>query len=186
MKVGARDRPPVVAGCVLTVLAGFLLGHWILAWKSSASADTASSASGISAGRLPTGKIGAKTFDPLDPSLHFSRLALTEHEVYAGSGRNIFESYREDREEKGVPRPRPTPLPLPTPATAATIGLKFFGIAMISGLPRLACLSQEGDIFIGGEGQIVDRRYKLLRMGTDRVEVQDLLGNHKYTLPLQR
>lgn len=117
--------------------------------------------------------------------MNFTRLALTEHEVYAGSGRNIFESYSEDQAEKAVRRPRPTPLPLPTPGMAPTIGLKFFGIARLSGLPRQACLSQEGDIFIGGEGQIVDRRYQLLRIGTDSVEIQDLLGNHTYTLTLQ-
>jgi hypothetical protein len=45
---------------------------------------------------------------------------------------------------------------------------------------------RQGDIFIGAEGDIVDRRYKLLRMGTDVVEVEDLLGNNQYTLRLWR
>lgn len=74
---------------------------------------------------------------------------------------------------------------MPPPSTQPTIGLKFFGIAMILGLPRQACLSQAGDVFIGGEGDIVDRRYKLLRIGTYTVDVQDLLGNNQYTLRLQ-
>ena len=121
------------------------------------------------------------------PTLHFSLLALTEHQLYDGSGRNIFKSYGEDQLEKTAPQPRPMPVPPASPgAPAPTIGLKLFGIARISGLPRKACLSQEGDVFLGGEGDIVDRRYKILRLGMDAVEVQDLLGNYKYTLTLER
>lgn len=159
------------------MLGVFLLGHWIFGWKLSAS--------GISTSNPPSGKTTANKFDATDPTLHFSRLALTEQEAYEGRGRNIFASYGEHQPGKTAPQPRPMPAPLSTPPLPA-IGLKLFGIAVISGLPRQACLSQAGDIFIGGEGDIVDRRYKLLRMGTDTVEVQDLLGNNKYTPRLRQ
>jgi len=41
-------------------------------------------------------------------------------------------------------------------------------------------------VFIGGEGDLVDRRYKILRIGTNTVDIQDLLGNNQYTLKLQQ
>jgi hypothetical protein len=101
---------------------------------------------------------------------------LTEREVYEGSGRDIFESHGEDQPGKIAPRPQPPALLTQEPPPAM-IGLKLFGIARISGLPRQACLSQAGDVFIGGQGKIVDRRYKLLRIGDSTVDVQDLLEN---------
>ena len=187
MKVGAEDRRQVVAAWVLTVLAVFLLVHWIFGWESSASANTVRSAWNIGSSETPARNTKADKFDPMDPTLDFSRLALTEHEGYEGSGRNIFRSYGEDRPEKILPLPKPQPAPpTPTPSPASTIGLKFFGIATISGLPRKVCLSQEGDVFIGGEGDLVDRRYKILRIGTNTVDIQDLLGNNQYTLKLQQ
>jgi len=188
MKVGTGDGRRVAAGAVLTLLAVSLLGRWIFGWGSSASANARSGASSICSRKPALGKTKANKFDPMDPTLHFSRLALTAREVYAGSGRNVFASYGEDQPGHTLrPRPRPQPVPPSTPGVPpATIGLKFFGIAMISGLPRQACLSQEGDIFIGGEGDMVDGRYQLLRIGNSTVDVQDLLGNNTYTLRLQR
>lgn len=188
MKVGAGDGRKVVAACGLTVLALFLLGHRIFGWESSASATIGRDASSILSSRPSPGKTKANKFDPIDLTLHFSRLALTEHEVYEGRGRDIFGFYGEGPRGKTATRPQP-PAPLP-PASPGppppAIGLKFFGIARIPGWPRRACLSQEGDIFIGGAGDIVDRRYKILRIGDFAVDVQDLLGNDTHTLPLQR
>lgn len=189
MKVGTEDRRPVVAACVLTLLAVFLLGRWIFGWESSASANTVSGASSVSFSKPATGETKANKFDPMDPTLHFSGLALTEHQVYEGSGRNIFASYGQHQPGRTAPRPQPPATPGPPSTQGAappTIGLKFFGMAMISGLPRKACLSQGEDIFIGGEGDIVDRRYKVLRIGTNTLDIQDLLANITYTLTLQR
>jgi hypothetical protein len=186
MKVGPGNGRQVAAACGLTVLALFLLGHWIFGRESSASASTGRGASSIRSSKPTLGKTMANEFDPLDPTLHFSRLALTEREVYQGRGRNIFGSYDEDQRGKTAPRPQPPAPPAIQPVQPPTIGLKFFGIARISGWPRRACLSQEGDIFIAGAGDIVDRRYKLLRIGDFAVDVQDLLGNDTYTLTLQR
>lgn len=187
MNVGARDRRQVVAAWVLTVLAVFLIGRWIVGWASSA--NSGSGRSSVNWSHAAMGKARAKPFDPMVPTLQFSRLAWTEHQLYEASGRNIFKSYGEPQPDKTAPQPRPVPVPSPTPGAPPgleTIGLKLFGIARVSGLARKACLSQEGDVFIGGEGDIVDRRYKLLRVESDAVEVQDLLGNDKYTLTLGR
>jgi hypothetical protein len=45
-------------------------------------------------------------------------------------------------------------------------------------------LSKGEDIFIAKEGQIIDRRYRILKIGPNSVEVEDVLTNNRQTLPL--
>jgi hypothetical protein len=45
-------------------------------------------------------------------------------------------------------------------------------------------LSKGDDIFIAKEGQIIDRRYKIIKIGANSVEVEDVLTNNRQTLPL--
>ena len=64
--------------------------------------------------------------------------------------------------------------------------LKFFGFANKPGEPKKVFLSQGEDVFIAGEGEIVDRRYRILRIITNpaSVEVEDVLNNNRQTIPL--
>jgi hypothetical protein len=45
-------------------------------------------------------------------------------------------------------------------------------------------LSQGEDIFIAAEGDIVDRRYRVLRISPNAVDVEDVLNNNRQSLPL--
>jgi hypothetical protein len=45
-------------------------------------------------------------------------------------------------------------------------------------------LSKGDDIFIAKEGQIIDRRYKIIKIGPNSIEVEDVLTNNRQTLPL--
>ena len=73
----------------------------------------------------------------------------------------------------------PPPPPPPPP-----INLKFFGFANKPGEPRKVFLSEGEDIFIAGEGDIIDRRYKILRITPGSVEVEDVLNNNRQSIPL--
>ena len=65
------------------------------------------------------------------------------------------------------------------------INLKFFGFASKPGEPKRVFLSsQDGDVFIAGEGDIVNRRYKVLRIGPASVDVEDVLNNNRQSIPL--
>lgn len=127
----------------------------------------------------------------LDPTLHLAQLAATEQIKYEGSNRNIFVSQAEDipkavasgATDHGKPEDKTyTPPTIPPPPP---IPLKFFGFASGPGEPKKIFLSKGEDVFIAGEGEIVDRRYKIVRISPTSVEVQDVVGSGPtQTLPL--
>jgi hypothetical protein len=119
----------------------------------------------------------------LDPTLNLQQLAITEQIKYEGSGRNIFVSQAEE-----IPKPLGTGtesgkkddakiFPIPAVAPPPPIPLKFFGFANHPGEPKKIFLSKGDDVFIAGEGEIVDRRYKVLRISPNSVEIQDVIGS---------
>ncbi len=73
----------------------------------------------------------------------------------------------------------PPPTPPPPPIT-----LKFFGFANRPGETKKVFLSQNEDVFIAAEGEIVDRRYRVLHILPNAVEVEDVINNNRQSLPL--
>ena len=70
-------------------------------------------------------------------------------------------------------------IPPPPPIT-----LKFFGFANRPGETKKVFLSQGEDVFIAAEGDIVDRRYRVLHISPTAVDVEDVLNNNRQSLPL--
>jgi hypothetical protein len=81
------------------------------------------------------------------------------------------------RRPAGIRQPPPVPPPPP-------ITLKFFGFANRPGETKKVFLSQGEDVFIAAEGDIVDRRYRVLRISPTAVDVEDVLNNNRQSLPL--
>ena len=67
------------------------------------------------------------------------------------------------------------------PPPPPPINLKFFGFANKPGEAKKIFLSQGEDVFIAGEGDIVDRRYRILHITPVSVEVEDVLNNNRQT-----
>jgi hypothetical protein len=193
MKIGTENRTQVTA---LAVLGGLALLLFVRAfWPSEPSPTAAmtptssSSAARPATRRTSSGKIVAVTEPRLDPTLNFDLLRESEEIKYAGNGRNIFvngsvpieKPLKNGTDQAQVPVYTPPPVAPPPPIT-----LKFFGFASKPGEPKRVFLSQNEDVFIAGEGDIVDRRYRVLRISNTppAVEVEDVLNNHKQTLPL--
>jgi hypothetical protein len=200
VKVGAEDRKKVAVAGVLMLAALLLVGRMLLVDSGpSASAPPSLEQSGaVSAQpvrtnprRLAKGKRTQAASLNLDPRLRLDLLKSSEEVTYAGTGRNIFLSYDEAPIPKPVADPRldkakqaiqaqiPTGPPPPPPIT-----LKFFGFANKPGQPRKVFLAKGQDIFIAGEGDIVDRRYKVLRIGPTSIELQDVLNNNRQSIPI--
>jgi hypothetical protein len=135
------------------------------------------------------------TADGADPTLQIDRLVKLQATNYEGSNRNIFQFY--------TPPPPPIPAPVkpvmvaggpnnggpvvpPPPPPPPPIPLKYYGLASAVGVsPKRAFLQHDDDIFIAREGDIVQKRYKVLKINDTNIEMEDTQNNSKQKLPLQ-
>jgi hypothetical protein len=152
---------------------------------------------GVAAGVAATKM--ASTSASLDPTLDPSAMLRTEHLVYAGSGRNIFSAIyvpepKKIEEPKYPVRPKGPqgpvipvkPQPPPTcPPSCPPINLKFFGTATRANGVRQAFLLQGDDVFLASQGDIVARKYKIVSISANSIQVEDMANNNTQTLPLQ-
>jgi hypothetical protein len=191
VKLGIENRKQVIALAILGVIALAMLAYEF--WPASPAAapvatQPASTAARPGVRRTASGKVVPVVEPRLDPTLDLNLLRQSEEIKYAGNGRNIFvagsvaiEKLRgngtTDKHAKVISAP---PLPPPPPP----ITLKFFGFANKPGETKKVFLSQDGDVFIAGEGDIVDRRYRVLRISPTAVDVEDVLNNNRQSLPL--
>lgn len=141
-------------------------------------------------GKKPGKKIRAEN---LDPTLRLDLLSTSEKTQYEGSGRNIFVS---QAEAVVIPHPitpgisttssqGPDQWHPPTVPQAPPIPLKFYGFASRTGEPKKIFLKLGEDVFVAGEGEIVDRRYKVIRISPNSVEIQDVVNSGPpQTIPL--
>ena len=128
----------------------------------------------------------------LDPTLHPEAMAKAENTVYTGTSRNIFSKdslppVPVDAIEKPIASAR-------TMAGAAAaiaglappppIDLKFYGFAQEQNGRKLVFLMHGEDVFIAGEGDIVDGRYKVVQINDNSVVIEDLAYSNQQTLPL--
>lgn len=145
-------------------------------------------AAGVAAKKMATSS------GSLDPTLDQNAMLRTEHLVYAGSGRNIFSALYTPPPIKipvatHPPRPGPpvyVPPPLPTgPPPPPPINLKFFGTVTHANGVRQAFLLQGEDVFLASQGDIVARKYRIVSISANSLQVEDLVNNNTQTLPLQ-
>jgi hypothetical protein len=192
VKLGTENRKQTIVAATLGVLLLLIVVYEFMP-SSSTIASTTPAATGLQElpshaarpARRSSGSASGKKERPpqsLDPTLHLAQLALSEQIKYEGSGRNIFVSQadpvipmplapgRTDGKDPQtyVPPPQTAPPPIP---------LKFFGFANRPGEPKKIFLSKGDDVFIAGEGEIVDRRYKVVRISPTSVDIQDVVGS---------
>jgi hypothetical protein len=196
LKIGSEDRKKVITAAVLGVVALLAIGHWLLSSDSAPAPSSAAAvslpASATTASRPPksanTKKVNT-TPRSLDPTLRFDWLRASEDTKYEGKGRNIFLAQVDipapivpvRTAEPAAPAPPPGPPPPPPPPP---INLKYFGFASKPGEPKRVFLSEGEDVFIAGEGEIVDRRYKIIRITPMAVDIEDVLTNNRQSIPL--
>jgi hypothetical protein len=147
------------------------------AQAAAPSPTRASSRSGTKGGKKPR-------LENLDPTLRLDLLASSEQTLYEGNGRNIFVSQAEDVviPKPGSPGVTDTQIAIkgyqtPTIPQAPPIPLRFYGFASSAGEPKKIFLKLGEDVFVAGEGEIVDRRYKVIRISPTSVEIQDVVNS---------
>jgi len=189
VKLGTENKTKTAIAAGLLILAAFALYNWMHSSDDAAAAPVASTAAVPPTGAQKPGKPGARKgtnsvlAQSLDPTLRLDVLKSSEDVTYKGSGRDIFQSQPEPVVIPKVVKPviptGPPPPPPPPP-----IPLKFYGFSGNKSGPKQVFLSKGEDIFVAKEGQIIDRRYKILKIGPTSVEVEDVLTNNRQTLPL--
>jgi hypothetical protein len=126
----------------------------------------------------------------LDPTLHPELMAQAESLEYTGNGRNIFSLTSVPIEiPKPVKTPRNTeqasiPTGPPPPAPPPPIDLKFFGFSSRQTGARRAFLLKGDDVFIASEGEVVDHRYKVVKIAPTSIQVEDIPYANTQSLPL--
>jgi len=192
VKLGTEDKRKTIIAAVLLVAAAILVIHAFSGGdQDTAPAASTAAPSSTASPTSPAKHAGAvrKTSyaslgHSLDPTLRFDLLKSSEDVTYKGTGRDIFHSQPEMAEIPKAAQPDITPQGPAQPPPPPPIDLKFYGFAgPKNGNKRIFLLKGE-DIFLAKEGDIVDRRYKIMHIGANSVEVQDVLTNNTQTIPL--
>ena len=195
MQLGLENKKKAMWAAALGVVAVIALAYELLPFFTSSSAPTSSAqAAAPSLIHTPLPRPGAKGLkagkkpkvESLDPTLRLDLLAMSEKTQYEGNGRNIFVSQPDDvqipkpiatghtdapgGENQGIYQAPPVPQAPPIP-------LKFYGFASSPGEPKRVFLKLNEDVFVAGEGEIVDRRYKVIRISNTSVEIQDVVNS---------
>jgi len=152
----------------------------------NARAGQSGAAPGVAATRM------ASTSSSLDPTLDEAAMLRTESLVYSGTGRNIFSSISAPPMviPNNVPKARPGVVlpvmpPMPVgPPPPPPINLKYFGTAVRLNGRRQAFLLQGEDVYLASEGDIVARKYRIVSIGTNNIQVEDLVYKDTQTIPL--
>lgn len=205
MKLGLENRREVLIAAALFVLTVFVVWNYIRkpTESTAAATTTASQARPSSAAATPRpggrkSPIEVPGARSLDPTLRFDWLRSSEAKEYTGGKRNIFTAHSEPPPPKdehlakgpkcpgdpGCPPPPPV-CPGPDPrCPPPPIALKFFGFANKPGEPKKIFLASGDDVFIAGEGEMVLKRYRVVKINNTSVEIEDVLNNNKQTIPL--
>jgi hypothetical protein len=157
--------------------------------SSTTPSDTASGATGGTS--YPHEAIRLPSSSALDPTLHPELMAQAEDTTYSGNGRNIFSPNSAAPTPVNIEKPqsfRPGPPPPPPgPPPPPAIDLKFYGYsALQGGGNRQIFLLHGDDIFLAHEGDVVDRRYRVVAIRPFSVEIEDIPYHNTQSLPLSQ
>jgi len=191
VKIGAENKRQLYIMVILLALAvplaiyefGGVFGT-SAAGPSPAPVSTAS----IPAGQKKTGTTAPAQPNNLDPTLRTDILDESRRTKYEAGGRNIFRM-EEPKIETPIQSARlqaaPTPTPVPTPTPPPPIPLKFNGFATSkANEPKRIFLIEGDQVYVARQGDIVDRRYRVLQIQPTAVTIEDVLYNNKQTISL--
>ena len=181
MKLGADDKTKVRVMIAVVAIAALVFLYNLMGSSSSAAAPQVDPS--LSAAKKPASD------NSLDPTIRLEILRASQGVTYHDGGRNIFRM----EEPKIVPPIGPVRLPGPGPGPTAVqkqapalpdIPLKFYGFASNPGEPKRIFLWDAGSVFIAREGDIIDRRYKVVQISNASVMIEDVLTNFRKPIAL--
>jgi hypothetical protein len=133
-------------------------------------------------------------FQPLsvrEPQLRLDELVKLQKSGYNGSHRNIFVAT--------LPPPEPTPaamsaaangrhpiytVPMREPDPPLTVPVQFFGYAFSRSGGRVAFFTAGEDVLVVPEGDTFLNRFRVVKIGTDSVDVDEVSSGKRARLPM--
>lgn len=197
MKLGTEHRKTTITAVALLLLGALLLYRGMHSLSAGASVEkkpltTESDLLPRASGADSDNYRSALLKPTPDPHLRLDLLANSEEVRYQGDGRDIFsEHVVEDIPKPVAPgllaaqKPEEEFTPPPPPPPPPPIDLRFWGWASREGEGRAVFLAQGDSGFVAHEGDIVARRYKVLKIGSSSIEIQDLLSNNRQSIPVK-
>jgi hypothetical protein len=200
LKLGFENKTQTGVMILLLVVAVYLVGNWYFGGPVTVTVKDATSPT-ASAGtpervkhRITRPKVGDIVIPALrsqDPTLLTEIMAYSESMKYTGGARNIFQplDYVADNKSKSAPDitdPTKIEVPAKVEKPQPTIPLRFYGYtATSSGLKRVFFTDADGqDIFIGQEGDLINKRYKIVRIKKESVDVFDVINHFSQNFPM--
>jgi hypothetical protein len=205
IKVGSEDKKKVylaagLGGVMLILLIRFLWQTFgpspeappapppvVTVTRPATTGSEASQENTPAYGGHPAAKVSGLA--ALDPTLHPEIMRQAESLEYTGHGRKIFSQFsappvipkpiapiRQAAVDTGPPPPPPPP----------PINLGFYGYAAEKTGQKQVFLLKGDDIFIASEGDVVDRRYRVVKINAVSVQVEDIPYHNTQTLPLRQ
>ena len=198
MKIGAENKNKVLIAAALMLCAvGYLVYTLFLSGPSTPPPAPAPVITTTKPVVLPAASTQGKkakvlSSAQLDPTLRIDAMLYTESLTYSGNGRNIFSatSAPAPLPVKPIAPARPivtlpvAPPPPSGPPPPPPINLKYFGTATSKGGRMQAFLLHGEDVYLASDGDIVSRRYKIVKITSSGVQVTDLTNNNTQTVPL--
>jgi hypothetical protein len=136
----------------------------------------------------------------LDPTLRVDLLAKLKQVTLSGGDRSLFDFSQPPAPKVETPAPKilptkpvvaeaekpaePAKPPEPVKPPPPPIPLKFYGFVAGSE-SRRAFFIQGEEIYVAAEGELVQKRYKIVRIGVNSAVVEDTEHKHQQTLPLE-
>ncbi len=165
---------------VLAVALGALLALGLFGW---ARVEESAPASAAAVAAAPARAVS------LLPRIALQRLAAPRAEIGAGR-RDVFGDAAEPA-PRGGEAPGPAPLPSLPPAappsdpTPPPLSVKFIGAVEGDGVRVAVLMTERKEILTGQAGEVVANRLKIVRIGLESVDVQDIGGGAMRRLPLR-
>jgi hypothetical protein len=181
-----QQREISVLGALAVVLAALLVWQF---WPA-ASAPAAGTGRGSGATLAPSARRPADEVVAAPPHVDLEALAASRV-VPARTGRNPFRVAEARAPSPVMPEMRPS-LPSvsapgsglpPAPPPPPPIPLKFIGVLTAAGsVGRVAVLSDGKFVYHGREGDVIDGRYRVVRIGEESLQIEYVDGRGRQML----
>jgi hypothetical protein len=139
----------------------------------------------------------------VDPTLRLDLLAKVQSIGVEGGSRNVFQFVAAPPPPQpkappnfpkvgkvllnGQPPPPPPPGAPAAAAPAPPINLKYYGYSTKrSDGEKKAFFLDGDDIIVAAEGEMMKKRYKVVKIGVNSVQIEDTVSKSTQTLPLQQ